>query len=169
MKQIIVPSEPINVLFDKEQGLYLADFDYRQSSPRVTIGSTWIGEDKRYNRCYLFRVVDMGYRTSYSQEGIVKSVRENPEKLFRETDLEYFCREQVVLRLEGELAAGQLIDVYHQPTVLRTMLRPTSEEDDLIIASPDLSQGFAIEHLRNGDRVLKPMVTLELSTIEPFL
>jgi hypothetical protein len=155
--------EPINVIYDKDRskGLYIADFDYRQTDPRVTIGSTWAGEDVRYDRRYLFRVVDMGYHTNYSQDDIVKSVREEPNKLFRERDLEYYCREVAWLRLEGEFCGVQLVEVFDQPTVLRTMLKPTTQIDDYIIAAPDMGRGFPIGILRSGNRELKPMVTLE--------
>jgi energy-coupling factor transporter ATP-binding protein EcfA2 len=163
MKRVQSNEDPINIIFDKDRpkGMYIADFDYKQTTPRVTIGSTWVGEDIRYNRRYLFRVVDMGYHTNYSQDDIVKSVREEPTKLFRDRDLEFYCREKAWLRLEGEFCGLELVEVFDQPTVLRTMLKPTSSHDDYIIAAPDMRKGFPIGTLRSGNRELEPMVTLE--------
>ncbi|MEM9680568.1 MAG: ATP-binding protein [Bacteroidota bacterium] len=163
MKSVNIDSNPTNILFNKDRssGLYLADFDHRQTSPRLTLGSRWIGEDNRYNRKYLFRVVDMGYQTEYSSGDALRNVREAPHKQFRDTDHDYFCREIAYVKLEGEFVGNQLIGTHDQPAVLRTYLRPTNKEDDEIIASPDLENGFMVGNLRDGNHKQGPPVTLE--------
>lgn len=163
MKSVQTSEKPLNLIIDKDRskGLYLVDFDYRQNDPRVAIGSTWIAEDSRFNRKFLMRVVDLGYHTDYDQDRIIKTVREQSKAQFKERDYDYYCRETAWMRLEGEIKNNSLQDVFDQPTVLRTSLRPTTPQDDLIIAAPDTTNGFPIGNLRSGGRDLEPIVTLE--------
>lgn len=163
MRQIVRNDGPTNVILgkDRSRNLYIAHFDSQQVDPRVTIGSTWIGHDKRYDRRFLMRVVESAYNEDYDRQRILSLVRENPDAPFDKRSLEYYCSEQVWLRLEGELQAGGLVEVYDQPTVWRTFLTPTRLTDDLVIAAPDIDRGFVVGHLRSGARRLRPVVTLE--------
>jgi DNA helicase HerA-like ATPase len=163
MKVIQQNNEPINVIIDKDRqrGLYIAHFDYRQTSPRVSLGSTWVAKDIRHNRRFLMRVVDTAYNTNYDLKQILSHVRDDPNQPFDSRALEYYCSEAVWLCMEGEFVNGSLQEVNDQPTVLQTFLSPTTSSDNLIVASPDIRRGFIIGNLRSGSRELAPTVTLE--------
>lgn len=163
MKTIQTPEEPINVIVgkDRQRGFYVAIFDSRQVEPRVTVGSTWSAYDQRYKRRYLMRVVETGYNDDYDLRLILGLVRDNPTQLFDNRSLEYYCSEKAWLRFEGEFTPGGLREVHNQPTVLQTFLEPTTSDDGLVIAAPDIDRGFVIGNLRSGSEVLEPVVTLE--------
>jgi hypothetical protein len=163
VKKIQNHTDPVNVIVgkDRQRSFYIAHFDSRQVNPRVMIGSTWIAHDQRYNRKYLARVVETGYNDDYDLKQILSIVHENPNQPFDVRSLEYFCAEKAWLRLEGEFASKGLEEVYDQPTVLQTFLRPTSEQDDILIAAPDTTYGFAIGALRSGSKISNSMITLE--------
>lgn len=162
MKTLHDNNEPVNTLVgkDRTRNLYEVIFDAKQISPRVTIGSTWIGFDKRHSRKFLMRVVDMGYSDDYDLKQILGQIRDSPSQGFDSRAYEYYCAEKVWLRVEGELSNNGLITVYDQPTVLQTFLRPTTPQEDISVADAD-PKGFAIGQLRSGDKQLTPIVTLE--------
>lgn len=163
MKVIYPATEPVNILIgkDRSRNLYVATFDSRQISPRVSVGSIWIAHDRRYGRRFFVRVVETGYNDSYDLERILTSVRENPHQPFDARSLEYYCTEKAWLKMEGELKDGILAEVYDQPTALQTFLTPPTDDDNLVIAVQDFTRGFAIGNLRSGAKVLQPLVTLE--------
>ena len=76
---------PLNILVGKERskGLYEVLFDSCQTEPRVALGSTWVGHDKRYNRRFLLRVVDMGYVGDFDLSLILSSLRGDPRPALR--------------------------------------------------------------------------------------
>lgn len=163
MKQYQKPDEPVNVIGskDRSRNFYIAYFDATQINPRVTLGSLWIGIDKRYNRKYLMRVIEMGYSDDYEKSNILYSIRENPNQPLDPRSLEYYCSEVVWLRLEGEFKNGSVVNVYEQPTVWQTFLKPVTDKDNLIVASPDIKRGFVTGNLRSGAQLQEPVVTLE--------
>lgn len=163
VKKIQNHNEPVNVIVgkDRQQGFYIAHFDSRQVNPRVTTGSTWVAHDQRYNRKYLVRVVDTNYNNDYDLKQILAMVRENPQQPFDTRSLEYYCAERAWLRLEGEFTNNGFQEVHDQPTVLQTFLRPTNEQDEMLIAAPDTKYGFAIGRLRSGSKISNSMITLE--------
>src|SRR6266511_967708 len=164
VKRIEENQEPVNVIIGKEKqkGFYIAQFDSRQVKPRVTIGSTWLAHDTRYERKFVVRVVDINYNDDYDLKQILTMVHENPKQPFDYRSLEYYCAELAWLRLEGEITCqGKIEEVYDQPTVLQTFLTPTSKEDEVLIANPDIKYGFAIGALRSSSDVKDIMVTLE--------
>lgn len=163
MKIIQNTQSPVNVIVgkDRQRGFYIAIFDSRQVEPRITVGSTWVAHDQRYQRRYLMRVVETGYNDDYDLKQILSLVRDNPDQPFDARSLEYYCSEKAWLRLEGEFTNGGLREAYDQPTVLQTFLGPTTAGDDLIVAAPDIDRGFVIGNLRSGARELEPVVTLE--------
>jgi DNA helicase HerA-like ATPase len=164
MKLADIRTEPINILVGKERskGLYEVLFDSRQTVPRVALGSTWTGHDKRYNRRFLLRVVDLGYAEDFDLLPILTSVRANPAQSFDQRSLEYYCSEKAWMRLEGELTEDQqLTPTLDQPTVLQTFLTPTAAEEEAIIADADTRRGFLIGHLRSGRRELDAVVTMQ--------
>jgi hypothetical protein len=163
MKTIQTPEKPVNVIIgkDRQRGFYIAIFDSRQVKPRVTVGSTWVADDRRHKRKYLMRVVDTSYNDDYDLKQILGLVRDNPVQPFDARSLEYYCSEKAWLRLEGEFKDGGLREIYDQPTVLQTFLSPTTESHDIVVATPDFEHGFVIGNLRSGSRVLEPAVTLD--------
>jgi hypothetical protein len=163
VKKIQNHTDPVNVIVgkDRQRGFYIAHFDSRQVKPRVTIGSTWVAHDQRYDRKYLVRVVETGYNDDYDLKQILSIVRENPQQPFDARSLEYFCTEKAWLLLEGEFTCNGLKEVYDQPTVLQTFLMPTDKNDDILIAAPDISSGFVIGALRSGSKYGDTIVTLE--------
>jgi len=154
---------PVNVIIgkDKQKGFYIAQFDSRQIEPRVTIGSTWLAHDKRYERKFLVRVVDINYNDNYDLKQILSMIHENPKQPFDPRSLEYYCAELAWLRLEGEFTSQGIINVYDQPTVLQTFLIPTSDNDEILIANPDTDFGFSVGTLRSGPKNSSSMITLE--------
>jgi hypothetical protein len=164
VKYIENNQKPVNVITgkDKQKGFYIAQFDSRQVEPRVTVGSTWLAHDMRYNRKFVVRVVDINYNDDYDLKQILNMVRENPKQSFDSRSLEYYCAERAWLRLEGEITKqGQIVEVYDQPTVLQTFLTPTDRNDEILIANPDIKYGFAIGALRSSSDIKDTMVTLE--------
>jgi DNA helicase HerA-like ATPase len=163
VKHIENNQHPVNIIVGKEKqkGFYIAQFDSRQVNPRVTIGSTWLAHDKRYDRKFLVRVIDINYNDDYDLKQILAMVRENPQQPFDARSLEYYCAEVATLRLEGELTSQSLEEVFDQPTVLQTFLTPTRKEDEILIANPDTKYGFAIGTLRNSSDVSDSLITLE--------
>jgi hypothetical protein len=163
VKKIQNNTDSVNVIVgkDRQRGFYIAHFDSRQTTPRIMIGSTWVAHDKRYDRRYLVRVVETGYNDDYDLKQILTMVRENPQQHFDNRSLEYYCAEKAWLRLEGEFTSKGLEEVYDQPTVLQTFLRPTTEQDEILIAAPDTTYGFAIGTLRSAAKTSDSMVTLE--------
>lgn len=107
------------------------------------------------------RVVETAYNDDFDLRQILSSVRESPSQPFDTRSIEYYCAEKAWLRIEGELMASGMAEVYDQPTILQTFLRPTTASEDLIAAMPDIEGGFAVGFLRSGAMVLKPIVTLE--------
>src|SRR3990172_9222759 len=162
MKAVSQNNHPVNVLMgkDRNRNFYIVNFDSRQVTPRLSLGSTWVGQDKRHNRRFLLRVVELGYPDDYDPTNILPPLRENPDTPFNEKDYQYYCSEKAWMRLEGELTQQGLVEVVDQPTVLQTFLVPTTSHDDLMIASPDTQDGFAIGHLRSGNKRLEPLITL---------
>lgn len=163
VKRIEENLNPVNVIIGKEKqkGFYIAKFDSRQITPRVTIGSTWLAHDTRYERKFLVRVVETYYNDDYDQKQILSMVHENPRQPFDSRSLEYYCAELALLRLEGEFTNHGIETVYDQPTVLQTFLNPTNEDDEILIANPDTDFGFSVGTLRNGPRNSSSMITLE--------
>lgn len=164
MKVVQERAEPLNVLVGKERskGLYEVLFDSRQTQPRVSLGSTWVGHDRRYNRRFLLRAVDLGYGGDFDLNLILSSLRANPDQPFDERSLEYYCSEKAWTRLEGELTEdGRLQPTLDQPTVLQTFLTPTDEREERIIADADVSKGFLVGHLRSGRRELGAVVSMQ--------
>lgn len=163
MKQITRPIEPVNVVVgkDRTRNLFIAFFDSQQDKPRVTVGSAWLAHDRRYDRKYLMRVVETAYNDDFDLKQILSSVRENPSQPFDTRSIEYYCAEKAWLRVEGEFRGSGMAEVYDQPTILQTFLRPTNASEDLIAAMPDIDGGFAVGYLRSGAKVLKTIVTLE--------
>ena len=164
MKLVQERVEPLNVLVGKERtkGLYEVLFDSRQVEPRVAMGSTWVGHDRRYDRRFLLRVVDLGYGGDFDLGMILTSLRTSPDQPFDARSLEYYCSEKAWLRLEGELTdGGRLQATLDQPTVLQTFLTPTDQHDEKIIADADTRTGFLVGHLRSGRRVLDAVVTMQ--------
>lgn len=163
VKRIQNHSDPVNVIVgkDRQRNLYIAHFDSRQIKPRVTIGSTWVAHDQRYDRKYLVRVVDTNYNDDYDLKQILAMVRENPQQPFDARSLEYYCAERAWLHLEGEFTDDGLMEIYDQPTVLQTFLKPTNKSDDILIAAPNISRGFVIGTLRSGSKYDDTAVTLE--------
>ncbi len=163
MKQVTQPKEPANVIVgkDRARNLFIAFFDSQQVTPRVTVGSAWLAHDRRYGRKYLMRVVETAYNDDFDLKQILSSVRESPSQPFDYRSIEYYCAEKAWLRVEGEFTASGMVEVYDQPTILQTFLRPTTASEDLITAMPDTKEGFAVGFLRSGAKVLKPIVTLE--------
>jgi hypothetical protein len=101
VKKIQNHTDQVNVIVgkDRQRGFYIAHFDSRQVKPRVTIGSTWVAHDQRYDRKYLVRVVETGYNDDYDLKQILSIVRENPQQPFDARSLEYFCTEKAWLLL----------------------------------------------------------------------
>jgi len=163
VKRIEESQNPVNVIIgkDKQKGFYIAQFDSRQVKPRVTIGSTWLAHDTRYDRKFLARVVEINYNDSYDLKQILSMVHENPKQPFDPRSLEYYCAELAWLRLEGEFINQGIENVYDQPTVLQTFLMPTDEEDEMLIANPDIDFGFSVGTLRSGPKNSSSMITLE--------
>ena len=163
MKIIKKTQKPVSVIVskDRHRGFFIAVFDSGQVAPRVTIGSTWVAHDQRYGRRYLMRVVETGYNDDYDLKQILGLVRDNPDQPFDARSLEYYCCEKAWLRLEGEFVEDGFREAFDQPTVLQTFLSPTTESDDVVIASPDVEHGFVIGNLRSGSMILEPIVTLE--------
>jgi hypothetical protein len=163
MKLVQERIDTLNVLVGKERskGSYEVLFDSRQTDPRVSIGSTWVGHDRRYDRRFLLRVIDTGYGGDFDLASILASLRANPDQPFDERALEYYCSEKAWLRLEGELLDGSLIPALDQPTIFQTFLMPTDEHEEEIIAAPDTRNGFLVGRLRSGRRELKALVTMQ--------
>jgi hypothetical protein len=139
MKTIEVSKEPINVLISKDirRDLYVAIFDSKQMQPRVEIGSYWVAIDQRYDRRFLMRMVEAGYNDDYDLKMILASIRENPNQPFDARSLEYYCAEMGWMQLEGEFSKNRIIRVSDQPTVLQTFLKPTTDDENNLIAAPD--------------------------------
>lgn len=170
MKTIPVLTEPVNVVCGKDarRGLYIAIFDPKQENPRVEVGSYWVGKDIRHKRRFLMRVVETGFNEDFDLKQILSAIRETPDQGFSQRDLDYYCSERAWLQLEGEfkeIPSGsrqiRLARVADQPTALQTFLSPTTPEDSILIADADVTYGFAIGHLRSGDKVQPHFVTLE--------
>lgn len=163
VKKIQNNTDPVNLIVgkDRQRDFYIAYFDSRQTTPRIMIGSTWVAHDQRYDRKYLVRIVETGYNDDYDLKQILALVRENPQQYFDNRSLEYYCAEKAWLRLEGEFTGNGLKEVYDQPTILQTFLKPTTEQDELLIAAPNTTYGFAIGTLRSAAKTSDSMVTLE--------
>jgi energy-coupling factor transporter ATP-binding protein EcfA2 len=163
MKTIEISKDPINILINKDirRDLYVAIFDSKQIQPRVEIGSYWVAIDQRHERRFLMRMVEAGYNDKYDLQMILASIRENPNQPFDARSLEYYCAELGWMQLEGEFSKNCIIRVSDQPTVLQTFLKPTTDDENNLIAAPDTNRGFPIGNLRNGDKVLPQFVTLE--------
>lgn len=164
MKLVKQNTGPINVLAGKERSknLYVVIFDARQVTPRVSIGSTWVGHDHRYNRRFLFRVVELGYTEDFDLKLILGSIRENPEQPLDERSLEYYCAEKAWVKIEGELSDdGHLKQANDQPTILQTFLIPTTLSEERIIAATDIKKGFLVGNLRSGSETLSSKVTIQ--------
>ena len=156
--------EPLNILVGKERikGLYEVLFDSRQIEPRVAMGSTWVGHDKRYNRRFLLRVVDLGYGGDFDLSLILSSLRTSPDQTFDDRSLEYYCSEKAWMRIEGELDNGERLQpTLDQPTVLQTFLTPTDQREEEIIADADIHTGFLVGHLRSGRRELDAVISMQ--------
>ena len=163
MKLTQSSNDPLNILIGRERnkGLYEVIFDHRQVTPRVSVGSAWIATDRRYNRKFLLRAVDLGYHGDFDVERVVDTIRFNPLQEFDERSLEYYCSEKAWMRLEGELVDGRLASTRDQPTILQTFLSPLSPEDERAVAAADVQHGFYVGHLRSGARTLSSGVTLQ--------
>ena len=76
MKLVQERTDNLNILVgkDRSKGLYEVLFDSRQTEPRVSVGSTWVGHDKRYNRKFLLRVMDLGYGSDFDLLSILNSI-----------------------------------------------------------------------------------------------
>lgn len=163
-KTINEQTEPVNVIIDKDRqrNLYIVQFDARQINPRVTVGSTWVAHDRRHDHRYLMRVVEISYSDGFDLQRILSLVHQNPDQLFDDRANDFYCAERAWLRIEGEFVQGSGIkDVYDQPTVFQTFLKPTKKADQILIAAPDSKRGFAIGFLRSGAQDSNLVVTLE--------
>lgn len=91
MKTVQHSQEPINILVgkDRAKGLFVVLIDHQQTAPRVSIGSAWVGTDRRYNRRFLLRVVELGYIDDFDLKMAVSSIRANPTQPFDDRSLEY--------------------------------------------------------------------------------
>lgn len=163
MKTVQSGQEPVNLLVgkDRPKGLFIVLFDHRQTDPRVSIGSAWVGTDRRYNRRFLLRVVELGYNDDFDLKMVVDNIRDNPSQPFDERSLEYYCSEKAWMRLEGELVNNTLLATGDQPTILQTFLSKVSPNDEVVIAGADVQHGFFIGHLRSGSQVSPSLVTLQ--------
>ncbi len=163
MKTVQPSQEPVNILVgkDRAKGLYVVLFDHRQVAPRASIGSAWIGTDRRYNRRFVLRVVELGYIDDFDLKMAVSSIRANPTQPFDDRSLEYYCSEKAWMRLEGELVHNSHVVTGDQPTVLQTFLSKITSRDEAVIAGADVQRGFFVGHLRSGSQVLPSLVTLQ--------